>query len=135
MYDEILLEHNLHPVYQGKIDKVEPVKLVNAGCGDELEVYLKIKDGKIEGGSFAGNGCAIALASADLFIEAVKGESLDEALKKREIFNRMVVGEASEKELKEFGNLRALECVSRMPARANCAKLAWCALDKYSKRS
>lgn len=116
------------------MDKVEPIKLVNAGCGDELEVYLKIKDGKIEGGSFAGNGCAIALASADLFIEAVKGKSLDEALKKRVIFNKMVVGEASEEELKEFGSLRALECVSRMPARANCAKLAWCALDKCSKK-
>ena len=64
MYDEELLERNLHPKFKGKVANTEPIKLVNSSCGDELEVFLNIENGVIVDGGWNGIGCAISLASA-----------------------------------------------------------------------
>lgn len=130
MYDEELLERNLHPEFKGEIGGVSPIKLVNSSCGDEIEVFLKIFDGKIIDGRFSGKGCAISLASADVFIASVKGETIAEAKKKAAEFSKMILGEKYEE--KELGVAKCMKCVSRMPARANCAKLAWKSLEKLA---
>ena len=132
MYDEILIDHNLHPRNRGVINGVRPIKLVNSGCGDELCVYLKFKDSKVINGKFKGNGCAISKASADLFISSVKGKDLRMIGEIKEIFEKMIVGEATKKQVERIGELAALESISRMPARAKCAKLAWESLDKIT---
>ena len=130
MYDEELIDRNLHPEFKGKIAGVEPILLVNSSCGDEIEVFLKVSDGKIVDGRFLGKGCAISLASADVFIAEVKGKTVAEARKKAEEFSKMILGEKyAENELKKA---KCLKCVSRMPARANCAKLAWKSLEKIA---
>lgn len=130
-YDEVLLERNNYPANRGEISNVEPIKLKNASCGDELDIYLKVVDGKIADGKYTGAGCAISMASADLFIDSVRGKTIEEAKELSEVFGRMIIGEASEKEEKELGVAEAMKCVSRMPARANCAKLAWKSLEFY----
>ena len=117
MYDEILIDHNLHPRNRGVINGVRPIKLVNSGCGDELFVYLKFKDSKVINGKFKGNGCAISKASADLFISSVKGKDLRMIGEIKEIFEKMIVGEATKKQVERIGELAALESISRMPAR------------------
>ena len=128
MYDEILLEHNLHPEYRGEIKGVEAIRLVNASCGDELKIFLEVKNGKILDGRFLGKGCAIALASADLFIKSVKGKTLKEAREMGVEFKKMILGQ--EFELERMGVAKAMECVSRMPARVKCAELAWKSVEK-----
>ena len=113
MYDEILLEHNLYPKNRGSIEGADIVKeLKNASCGDKIIVQLKLEDGIITEGKFEGVGCAIALASADLMIESVKGKTLEEEFES-------CGGE------KQMGDAIALKIVGRMPARAKCAELAW----------
>lgn len=130
MYDEELLERNLHPEFKGKINGVAPIKLVNSSCGDEIEVFLKVSDGEIVDGRFSGIGCAISQASADVFIASVKGKTIDEARKMSEEFSKMILGEDYAEE--ELGAAKCMKCVSRMPARANCAKLAWKSLEKLA---
>ena len=128
MYDEELLDRGLHPRFRGELDKVKPIKLVNSSCGDEIFVYLKVKSGKIVDGRWSGNGCAISLASADAFIESVTHKTLDEAKAMCEEFSKMILGEKT-----DVGKLASAKCmcsVSRMPARAKCAKLAWESLEK-----
>lgn len=109
--------------------KIKPIKLVNSGCGDELLVYLKIKNGKIVDGRFLGEGCAISKASADLFLGIAIGRRIDELAEIRDIFEEMIVGKIDKEQMKKIGDLKALKCVSRMPARAACAKLVWKSLD------
>lgn len=123
MYDEVLIEHNLHPAYKGEIEGVEPIKLVNASCGDELKIYLKVKEGRILDGRFSGNGCAIALASADLFIASIRGRKLEEVAEMAIEFKKMILGQ--EAKVEGLGVAKAMNCVSRMPARVKCAELAW----------
>lgn len=129
MYDEILLEHNLYPKNRGELEGAEIRKeLKNASCGDKIFVQLKIEDGVIVDGKFTGHGCAISLASADLMIETVRGKTLEEAKELSDLFREMIL--KNEKfnaygGLEKMGEARALEIVSRMPARVKCAELAW----------
>ena len=73
-------------------------------------------------------GCAIALASADLMIESVKGKTLEEAKKMSRLFRTMILDEEEFESCggeKQMGDAIALKIVGRMPARAKCAELAW----------
>src|SRR5574344_388886 len=123
IYDQILLEHNLHPVHEVKECSGE--KYYNSSCGDELTISLENKNGIITNGAFSGKGCAISKASADLMIDALKGKTMAEAKILKQNFEKMIIGELNDCDTEKNGELCALKCIARMPARANCAKLAW----------
>ncbi|MBR2830868.1 SUF system NifU family Fe-S cluster assembly protein [Candidatus Saccharibacteria bacterium] len=125
VYDEILLAHNLHPAHRAE-GALAGKKLVNASCGDELVVWVKVEDGKIVDAKWQGKGCAIALASADLMTEAVMGKSVAEAKAMWAEVEKLLRGD--EVDAEKFGEATALGTVARMPARQACAKLAWQAL-------
>lgn len=134
IYDELLLDRSLHPKYNREVKEytVEK-KLINASCGDEITMRLLVEDGVIKSGGFVGKACAISSVSADLMIEAVIGKTVEETLSMREAFNKMLLdhvhGENDSAQLKELGVTKAMAQVSRMPARINCAKLAWKVFD------
>lgn len=48
----------------------------NLSCGDTLRVDIEVKDDVIHDIRFDGNGCAISIASASLFTQALKGMQL-----------------------------------------------------------
>ncbi len=50
-------------------------------CGDEMEYYIKIKDGKIDRIGFQTFGCAASIATSDMLAELAIGKTLDEAKK------------------------------------------------------
>lgn len=108
MYDERLLERNLHPENRGALEgaTIEET-LLNASCGDEIKVALKVVDGVVEDGAWEGRACAIAQASADFFIERARGKK---------------VGEVAEMRWEEVPEL---SCVKNIPGRVKCAELAW----------
>ena len=128
MYDAELLERANHLYFYGTLEDAKPIELVNSSCGDKIKVYLKIKDGKIVDGRFSGVSCAISQVSADLFIESVVGKTLLEAKVMAEDFCKAIRGEKSDAQL---GVSEAIaKKVMMMPARANCAKLAWKSLER-----
>ena len=123
-YNEILMEHNLYPVNRGKLKKPNiETTLVNSSCGDEISVQLAVENGIIIDGKYDGVGCAISMASADLMLELVKGKKIAEAQVLTEKFKSMIIGKAGDYEC--LGVAQVLQEVSRMPARAKCASLAW----------
>ena len=127
-YNKILLEHNLYPNNQGVLDKKTIERqLINASCGDKISVQLDIQNGIIRDGRFSGMGCAISLASADLMIDAIRGRTLEDAIKIKENIEKIMIGEESN--LTDMGELMALCEISRMPARLKCASLAWQIID------
>jgi nitrogen fixation NifU-like protein len=64
-------------------------------CGDtiELTVQLNQTGDRISDVKFEGEGCAIAIASADLMADAVRGKSVEEALLMVQRFRGMVMGQ------------------------------------------
>lgn len=108
MYNEELLEHNLHPSYKGELaTATDHYKVINSSCGDKLTIYLQIKDNVVVDASWNGVGCAISQASADIMLEQIIGKTL--------------------KEVKglHWQDQPALAGVKNMPARIKCASLAW----------
>ncbi len=88
----------------------------------------------IEDGCFTGDGCAISQASADMMLDLIIGKTMDEALRLKEIFIRMIRGEASEEEIESLEEASALRDISHMPARVKCAVLGWHTFGEMTKK-
>ena len=94
-------------------------------CGDtiELTVQLNQTGGRIEDIKFEGQGCAIAIASADLMADAVRGKSVEEALSMVQRFRDMVMGQEPFPD--DLRKLNVLQGISQFPIRIKCATLSW----------
>lgn len=84
-YSDLVKEHFLNPknflmgdeskfVYDAKGIVGNPI------CGDQMLMFLKIKDDKIEDVKWKTYGCASAIASTSALSELAKGKTLDDAL-------------------------------------------------------
>jgi nitrogen fixation NifU-like protein len=130
LYQEVILDHNKNPrnAYQ-MLDANCQAEGFNPLCGDQLTLYLQIKDNRIEKVSFTGSGCAISTASASLMTEYLAGKTLIEAEQLFNDFHNLVMLDSATKEEetlnKPLGKLSVLAGVREFPARVKCATLAW----------
>lgn len=82
MYQENILEHYKNPRNRGRIEKATVQHHeYNPLCGDEIDLFLVIKDNVIVDVKFDGHGCAISQASASMLTDEIKGKALDEIKK------------------------------------------------------
>jgi nitrogen fixation protein NifU and related proteins len=82
IYAEEIISHYEHPHNKGELkDPSISMHENNPLCGDDLTIYLKIKNGRIEDASFKGSGCAISMASASMLTDFIKGKKLDDVEK------------------------------------------------------
>jgi nitrogen fixation NifU-like protein len=85
-YSEKVIEHAENPRNVGTLDKDDPnvgTGLVGApACGDVMRLQIKVNDqGVIEDAKFKTFGCGSAIASSSLATEWIKGKSVDDAEK------------------------------------------------------
>ncbi|MFH0737465.1 MAG: iron-sulfur cluster assembly scaffold protein [Candidatus Micrarchaeota archaeon] len=79
IYTEFLIELYKNPLNFGKLEKADyKAEIYNTTCGDMIELYIKVKDGKVAEAKFIGKGCAISQASASLFTGFLKGKKASE---------------------------------------------------------
>lgn len=82
LYSEKVMEHFLNPRNVGVIENPDGYARVgNPVCGDVMEMFIKVKDGRIEDIKFRTLGCGAAIATSSMATELVKGKTLKEALK------------------------------------------------------
>lgn len=80
-YSEKVMEHFRNPRNVGEIENADGVGRVgNPTCGDIMELYIKVADGKIADAKFKTFGCGAAIATSSMVTELVKGKSLEDAL-------------------------------------------------------
>jgi len=124
LYQEVIYDHNRSPRNFHKMDDADRVaEGHNPLCGDQLTLYVRLKDGLIDEVSFVGHGCAISTASASLMTEAVKGRTVDEVESLFRDFHALLTGVPPEG--RDFGKLEVLAGVREFPVRVKCATLAW----------
>jgi len=81
-YSKKVMGHFLHPKNMGKMKNPDATgKAGNPICGDQLELYIKVKGNKIKEIKFRTLGCAAAIAISDVLCGIVKGQTLDAAEK------------------------------------------------------
>ena len=104
---------------------------MNPSCGDDITLQLNVSDdGIIEDGAFFGDGCAISQASADMMLELVIGKSVEESLKLKDTFLKMIKDKITEEELEMLEEAGSLKDISHMPSRVKCAVLGWRTLEQ-----
>ncbi len=108
-YGKKVLDHYENPRNVGSLDKDAPnvgTGMVGApACGDVMKLQIKVNDdGVIEDARFKTYGCGSAIASSSLLTEWVRGKTLDEASK--------------------IKNIEIVEELSLPPVKIHCSVLA-----------
>ncbi len=82
-YTKKVLDHFRNPRNVGTLEgpDVAVGRVGNPVCGDLMEIYIRVKDDKIEDIKFRTFGCGSAIATSSMITEMVKGKTLDEAMK------------------------------------------------------
>ncbi len=85
IYTDTVKEHFLNPrnflMGDESKFKCDATGIVgNPICGDQMKMFIKVKDGRIEDIRWKTYGCASAIASTSALSELAKGKTLDEAL-------------------------------------------------------
>lgn len=123
LYQEVIFDHNRRPRnFHAMEEATHHADGHNPLCGDQLTVYARVVNDKVEDVSFVGHGCAISTASASLMTEAVKGMPVAEVEILFRDMHAMLTESHPERDL---GKLEVLSGVREFPARVKCATLAW----------
>jgi len=105
--------------YQKKLlDFTHNSKAKNPLCGDEIQLFLKVKKGKISGVSYQGKNCVYCQASANLISINSNGKKVEEMIEVCDCANEFFKnkGDLSEnlkryKELLSSKNINRKECI------------------------
>lgn len=82
MYTDKVLDHFRNPRNMGEIPDADGVGTVgNPVCGDLMNIYIKVKDNRLEDVKFKTFGCGAAIATSSMITELARGKTLDEAMK------------------------------------------------------
>ena len=132
LYRKVIMDHYQRPRNMGELtDADATIQLKNPTCGDQIQLQMKVENGKIKDAKFRGEGCSISMSSASMMTEAVKGKTVNDALDMADRFSKMLLGE--EVKTEDFEDIEALQGVCKFPARIKCATLAWKAMEKGVK--
>jgi nitrogen fixation protein NifU and related proteins len=75
---DVLLEHYRHPHNFGELSPCDiEHEEGNPSCGDQIKMFLRLKDDRIEEISYNGKGCIISQAAASILTDLVKGEEVE----------------------------------------------------------
>ncbi len=80
LYREIIIDRYKNPLYRGELDPHDiSFEDDNPLCGDHIRIELRVgEDDRVSEAVFQGHGCAISQASADLLIESIVGQPIEE---------------------------------------------------------
>jgi nitrogen fixation NifU-like protein len=130
LYRQVIMDHYKNPKNRGELaDESLTVDMNNPTCGDRIQLQLQVEDGVVQDAKFLGEGCSISMSSASMMTEAIKGKTVEKAMEMSNTFSDMMLGKEVDMD-EEFGDIMALQGVSKFPARIKCATLAWKAMEK-----
>ncbi|HAA85944.1 MAG TPA: SUF system NifU family Fe-S cluster assembly protein [Kosmotogaceae bacterium] len=133
LYTDFILSHSNSSPHKGTLEDADlREEARNLSCGDELEIFMALDDGRISHVRFDGHGCAISVASASVMAQLLEGK---EILRAREIV-RSFLGLFSDDEVVDetlLDDAVVLKQVKRFPMRVKCVTLAWHAVEGMLK--
>ena len=129
LYQEIILDHYRAPKNRAPVLEGESVHVHHSNplCGDELDLRVRIEDGRIVALAFDGEGCSISQSSASTMTQAMEGRALDDALDLSDDFRAMMRGEEPRRPDDLLDGI-AFTGVAKFPVRVKCALLSWMAV-------
>ncbi len=79
LYQQNIMDRYHFPRHKRKIscDGCQTSKQANPACGDQVELTLRIENGRISEAAFTGTGCILSLAAADMLIDRLLGQPVE----------------------------------------------------------
>ena len=127
---DVMLEHYQKPINRGLINNKDYIKVNtrNASCVDNIDVMLKLEDGKIKDIRFDGEACAICTSATSIMIKTLIGKTLDQVKNIIGNYERMLNEEPYDKQVLE--ELIVYDEIYKQPSRKKCALLPFEAIKK-----
>lgn len=130
LYQEVILRHSREPVgFERRSSADLVLEAYNPLCGDQFQLFLELKEGRIREAHFFGYGCAISKASTSVLVERLPGKTWAELRELLAGFHSLLhSGEQTASVVDQ--SLLAFAAARQFPARMSCATLSWDALKK-----
>lgn len=131
---EIMIDNYQNPFHKEvprNNEEYQKVNTNNESCIDNLDIYLKINNNKIEDAYFEGEACAISTSATSIMLKNVIGKTKEEVVELINNYQKMINEEEYDKEvLKE---LIVYDEIYLQPNRKTCALLPVKAIEKIMK--
>lgn len=126
----IILDHYQNPRGKGLIEDETYLKanMNNESCIDEVNLMVKIEDGKILDIRFDGEACAISTSATSIMVETLIGKTVEEAKTILENYKNMIDEKEYQEELLEQAIV--YDDVYKQANRKKCALLSWWGIEK-----
>jgi len=79
IYSQTVVQHALFPRNHGPMKHPDGRARVTGPCGDTMEIFLQVHQGRILQASFLTDGCTTSIASASMAAEMATGMGVHEA--------------------------------------------------------
>ena len=127
------MDHYSNPYnkHQPNTDQFIKVHMHSDNCIDNLDIYLKVENGKVIDACFEGVACTISTASTDIMCEVVIGKTIEEASYAIDQYNHMIHEEPFDEDA--IDEAIAFINTSKQAARIRCATIGWTAAENILK--
>lgn len=80
-YSSIFKDHLANPRNAGDLADANAVaEATNPVCGDRMQLFLRVRDGRINAARFLAYGCATTLVCGSVLTEIIQGRTVQDAL-------------------------------------------------------
>lgn len=120
---EIIIDNYQNPYHKGLkgLENYKKANTNNESCIDDIDIELKIGDGKVLDANFDGEACAISTSATSIFMRKIIGMSLLEVKELMANYEGLInEGKYDENKL---GELMAYATIHLQPNRKKCALL------------
>ena len=130
-YDDLIMDHIKNARnFRALADATHHANGSNPLCGDELTVYIRLGNERIEDAAFQRTCCGISMASASIMTESVRGKRSAEV---RVWLTEFVAALAAHADAAptdaDPAHFALLKTGQQSPARTRCAMLPWVTLE------
>ena len=80
IYSETTIEHIVHPHNTESLPDSDGFGALDSGCGENMKIWLRIRDDIVIDTAFWTNGCAATIACGSMVTDLIKGKTSLEAL-------------------------------------------------------
>ena len=118
MKRSIILDNYQNPYHRTRHEKDDNYLKLNSrnvSCIDNIDVYIKMNQDKIEDISFEGEACVISISSTSIMASTLVGKTIDEALKINENYDNMI--EEKEYDQSLLGEAVVYDDIAKQPSR------------------
>jgi nitrogen fixation NifU-like protein len=79
-YNELVADHSTNPRNVGRITDADGfADIGDPSCGDSMQLWIKVDDGRIADIKFLSSGCAGAVATSSMTTVLARGKTIEEA--------------------------------------------------------